>query len=271
MPAEYAELVSQYRRGNMDYFVTGKLLELQDRDVARTMSSFLRQIYTDGRVNESNLLAHISEFRSVYLSSPISNNHGGANYTSGLAIFLIARHLDPALVVESGVLRGMSSMIFRAALPRAQILAFDLNFSLLHRSENVEYHECDWTSVDIKANSSALAYFDDHVNQARRVIEAHGRGFRRLVLDDSWSWGAISGCGGVPLPSIDMLMSDDIKVGDKIEWVEAGRLWTYAHDEETAALCSAARKLVKAAYDVPNLYRQTGIAPTSALKFVELI
>jgi hypothetical protein len=116
-----------------------------------------------------------------------------------------------------------------------------------------------------------LGYFDDHVNQARRVIEAHGRGFRRLVLDDSWTWGAISGCGGVPLPSIDMLMSDDLKLGDKIEWVEAGQVWTYTHDDEHAELCASARKLIKAAYDVPSLYRQTGVAPTSALTFVELI
>jgi len=270
MSAELTAMIDLYRRGNIDNFVTGSLLALQDRDVAQTMLPFLQKIFAAGAVNDSNILMHVSEFRNIYLSSPIQNNHGGANYTTGLTIFLIARHFDPALVVESGVLRGMSSMIFRAALPRAEILAFDLNFSLLHRSENVEYHQCDWMSVDIMATNSALAYFDDHVSQAKRVVEAHCRGFRYLILDDSWSWGAISGCGGVPLPSIDMLMSHDIKVGDKIEWVEAGQLWTYTHDESMSQLCRAARKLIKVACDIPGLYRETGIAPTSALKFVEL-
>jgi hypothetical protein len=271
VPPEFEDMIGRYRRGNMESFVTGKLLTLQDAGVARLISPFLQQIYAGGSLSEANLPDHIAEFRSIYLSSPIANNHGGANYATGLALFLIARHLNPSLIVESGVLRGMSSMLLRAAVPNAEIHAFDLNFSLLHRSENVEYHQCDWTTVDIKANSSALGYFDDHVNQARRVIEAHGRGFCRLVLDDSWTWGAISGCGGVPLPSIDMLMSDDLKLGDKIEWVEAGQVWTYTHDDEHAELCASARKLIKAAYDVPSLYRQTGVAPTSALKFVELI
>lgn len=271
MSDEMAATVAAYARGNMTNFVTGSLIARQDRDVAQTMLAFLRTINAAGAVNESNIGPFIAEFRKIYLSSPIRNNHGGANYTTGLVIFLIARHFNPALVVESGVLRGMSSMIFRAALPSARIVAFDLNFSLLHRSENVEYNQCDWTTVDIEAGDSALIYFDDHINQARRVVEAHRRGFRYIVLDDSWTWGAISGCGGVPLPSIDMVMSDDIAVGEKIEWVEDGVLWQYTHDAEMDALCREARCLIKAAYDIPSLYRQTGVAPTSALKFVELI
>jgi hypothetical protein len=161
-------------------------------------------------------------------------------------------------------------MIFKAALPRAKIVAFDINLSAAHRTDGVDYHECDWMAVDVKAKDTALAYFDDHVNQAMRLIQAHRRGFRHIVVDDSWSWGAISGCGGVPLPSVDMLMSDDLKIGETVEWIQAGKLWRYTHEEEGAQLCGNARKLIKAAYDIPSLFRETGVAPTSALKFVEL-
>lgn len=247
-------------------------MQLQDRTVARTMKPFLEQVVTDGNVNDSNILDYIAEFRETFLSSPISNNHGGVNYTTGLALFLIVKHLDPSLIIESGVFRGMSSMLFRAATSRARIFAFDLSLSnLRYRSENVEYHECDWALSDIEAKVSALAFFDDHVSQAKRVAEAYRRGFRYLVFDDSWSWGAISGCGGPPLPSIDMLMNEDIRVGEKIEWVEAGKLWTYTHDEERSELCCAARKLIRAAHDIPSLFRETGVCPTSAMKFVRLI
>jgi hypothetical protein len=272
LPRELSEIATAYRRGNLEYFVTGRLIQLQDRDVARTMKPFLEQIDAHGSVDDSNILDQIAEFRRTYLSSPISNNHGGLNYTTGLALFLITRHLDPAFIIESGVYRGMSSMLLRAASPHALIFSFDINLSnLRHRSENVEYHECDWGLADLQAKEPALAFFDDHVSQAKRVVEAHHRGFRHLVFDDSWSWGAISGCGGPPLPSIDMLMSEDIRVGEKIEWVEAGRLWTYTHDEERSELCSAARKLIVAAHDVPSLFRETGVHPTSAMKFVRLV
>jgi hypothetical protein len=271
LPAEFVDVVEAYRRGNMEYFVTGSLLKLQDRDVARTMVSYLRKIHPNGTVDESNILQHIADFRNVYLKSPIANNHGGANYTTGLKLFLIAKHLNPAFVVECGVYRGMSSMIFKAALPQAKIVAFDISLSAAHLTDGVEYHESDWMAVAVNAKDTALAYFDDHVNQAMRLIQAHRRGFRYIIVDDSWSWGAISGCGGVPLPSVDMLMSDDLKVGDTVEWVQAGQLWTYTHDEEMEQLCSNARKLVKAAYDIPSLFRETGVAPTSALKFVELV
>lgn len=272
LPPKLAKIATAYRKGNIEYFVTGRLIQLQDRDVARTMTAFLNQICDDGSISAANILEHISEFRITYLSSPIANNHYGVNYATGLALFLITRHLNPVVIVESGVWRGMSSYLLRAAAPHAKIFAFDINLgNLRHRSRDARYHECDWSRSDITTmGQQALAFFDDHVNQARRVIEAHDRGFRYLLFDDSWSWGAISGCAGPPLPSIDMLMNNDLFIGEQVEWIEAGKLWTYVYDEQDAELCRSARGMIREAHDVPTLFRQTGIYPTSALKFVRL-
>jgi hypothetical protein len=271
LPAKFEEMAKLYRRGNIPAFVTGKLEQLQDRNVARTMLPFLKHIHPTGDADEAEIMARISAFRDIYLSSPIPNNHGGANYTTGLALFLITREFDPEIMIESGVWRGMSSMLFRAAAPRARILAFDISLGQLEfRSQNVEYRECDWMSDDIRANGPALAYFDDHINQTKRLLEAHQRGFKHLIFDDSWSWGAVSADGLPPVPTIDMIMGNELKVGEKVEWVNGDKLWTYTHAEEMDELCNTAKKLIKLAVDIPSLFRETGIAPTSALKFVTL-
>jgi hypothetical protein len=125
--------------------------------------------------------------------------------------------------------------------------------------------------VDVKCNGDGFVYFDDHVNQARRVIEAHARGFRHLLFDDSWPLETIFGTGDPPLPTIDMVMADDLKAGAKAEWADINsHLQTYVHTPEMQTVCAKARALIKAVHDVPSLYRQTGIAPTSARKFVTL-
>ncbi len=263
------EVSEAYLRAGFRYFVTDRLCDLQDRDVAKEMAPFLQSI--SGSAPPENLADQVKEFRSIYRALPCNDNSGGANFTSGLALFLIARHLKPQQIIESGVLRGMSSMIMKAAVPSATIDAFDLNLSALHPTEGVRYHQRDWTSLELYAKPSSLVYFDDHVNQAQRIIEAHARGFRHLLFDDSWSWGAISGCGGVPLPSIDMIMADDLKVGERAEWFEDGELMTYEHTAEAAKTLRQAHRLIDRAEDVPVLYRQTGVAPTSALKFVKLV
>jgi hypothetical protein len=68
-----------------------------------------------------------------------------------------------------------------------------------------------------------------------------------------------------------MIMDNPLTPGEEVRWVEWGKIWTYTHTEELLRLCARARGLISAAYEVPSLYRECGLAPTSALKFVELV
>jgi hypothetical protein len=57
-------------------------------------------------------------------------------------LFLLARKLNPKIIVESGVYRGSSLFTLRHAAPHAKMFAFDLNFSLLlSKLDGVDYRQ----------------------------------------------------------------------------------------------------------------------------------
>ncbi len=65
---------------------------------------------------------------------------------------------------------------------------------------------------------SALAFFDCHVNQARRVREAYERGFRWLIFDDNAPADRLYGYGLPGLPTIDMVLDTTLIDGDVLGW-----------------------------------------------------
>src|SRR5256885_5380879 len=164
---------------------------------------------------------------------------------------IMARGLNPDLIVESGVYKGQSSYFLASACPRAKIHAFDPDpQQLVHRTPGVIYHGYDWMNAEVKCHpvGAGLCFFDDHQSQALRVIQAHERGFRHLIVDDSWPIVVVTGCGWPPLPSVDMIMNNPLAPGEVVKWVEAGKIWTYIHTEEMQELCARARRLIQATY-----------------------
>lgn len=274
LPPDIAELCEKYADKNVALFLLDrKMIERQDAVIAKAVHAFFQGTQTYRGPDVETIAKIVSEFRDVFLDSPVSMNLYGANFPSGINLFLMARCLGPRLIVESGVYKGQSSYFLSSACPGAAIHAFDPNLQeVSYRTPGVSYHEHDWMSTQVKCDppGTGLCFFDDHQNQALRVIQAHERGFRHMIFDDSWPIEAVTGCGWPPLPSIDMVVNNPLAPGEVVRWVESGKLWTYVHSEEMRELCARARLLIKAAYEVPSLYRECGIAPTSAYKFVEL-
>lgn len=255
------------------FLLDAGMIRRQDRAIARAVHAFFSGTQAFRRISVEEIARVVGQFREVYLQSPITMNSGGANFPSGVNLYLMAACLAPELIVESGVWRGQSSLFLAAACPQAQIHAFDPSLAeVLHRSAGVTYHEHDWMGleVDCKPGSRGLCFFDDHQNQAVRILQAHARGFKYVVVDDSWPIETITGCGWPPIPTVDMIMGDPLAPGETVNWVEMGKQWTYVHTAEMQDLCAQARRAIRAAYEVPSLYRECGIAPTSAYKFVEL-
>ena len=255
------------------FLLDRKMIERQNVLIARAIHAFFQGTQTYRSPDVESIVQLVDEFRTVFFQSPITMNVYGANFPSGVNLFLMARCLDPELVVESGVYKGQSSYFLASACPRAKVHAFDPNLQeLSYRTPGVTYHEEDWMQSAVRCDrvGTGLCFFDDHQSQALRVIQAHERGFRHMIVDDSWPIETVIGCGWPPLPSIDMIMHSPLERGEVVKWIEAGKLWTYVHTDEMRELCARARRLIKAAYEVPSLYRQCGIAPTSAYKFVEL-
>jgi hypothetical protein len=275
LPPDVTQLSARYRERRITHFLLGaKNIERQNKAISQSVRAFFDSTKSLSGISMDDLAAQISEFRDVYLNAPITMNKFGLHFSTGLLLFLIARRRDPTLIVESGVYKGLSTYILSAACPTAELHAFDPNLSeLSFRSGSATYHATDWMDYDVRSDplQSSLIFFDDHQCQARRVIEAHDRGYRQLIFDDSWPIEAVTGCGWPPIPSIDMVVRDSLEPNEMVQWIEDGNIWTYVHDEEMQRLCAKARALIAATYDVPTLYRESGIGPTSAMKYVELV
>src|SRR5262249_14006592 len=145
------------------------MIQRQDRTIARTLHAFFDSTQALRGASIETLAAYVHEFRDIYLNSPITRNSGGANFPSGINLFLMVRCLAPEVIVESGVWKGQSSMFLAAACPQARIHAFDPSLQeVKHRSPRVNYHEHDWMGLDIgcKPGARGLCFFDDHLNQA---------------------------------------------------------------------------------------------------------
>lgn len=275
VPQEAAELSARYEARRISNFLIGpRNVERQNAAITRAVCSFFEK--TDSlRMTLNEIFLQVREFQRIYLEAPVTSNKYGVHFSTGLFLFLIARCRDPDLIVESGVYKGLSTYFLSAACPRARLHAFDPNLTeLAFRSANATYHAVDWMSFDIHSTSlrPSLAFFDDHQCQARRIIQAYGRGFRYLIFDDSWPIEAVHGCGWPPIPSIDMVMNaTTLEPDETVQWIEGGKIWTYVHNQEMQDLCAKARALISAAYEVPSLYRESGFGPTSAMKYVELI
>ena len=275
IPTAVAELSARYRERRVTHFLVGKnIIDRKNAIIAKSVRSFFDETESLQGVSLEQLVSQVSAYHEIYLNAPITMNNYGLHFSTGLFLFLIARRINPDLIVESGVYKGLSTYLLSAACPNAILHAFDPNLNeLAFRSANATYHPMDWMDYDIRCDppGSGLVFFDDHQCQARRVIEAHGRGFRHLVFDDGWPIEAVIGCGWPPIPSIDMVMNDSLETNETVQWMEDGRIWTYVHDQEMQRLCAKARALISAAYEVPSLYRESGLGPTSAMKYVELV
>ncbi len=186
---------------------------------------------------------------------------GEAGTTPGngtIWLFLLARELQPKVIVESGTWRGSSLFTLRKAASKAKIFAFDLDFgALISRFEGVEYRQRDWGTDDVRAEGPTdLCFFDDHTNNCRRVRQSYDRGFKHIVLDDSPDLGEINEFRFPAVPSVSMLENNKWSEGDTIEWNWHGRRLRYRFRLEDTY---GAKDLIEKVHRFPSLKRWTGM------------
>jgi hypothetical protein len=211
----------------------------------------------------------IAAFLSSLAACPIRQQWGGGGVNAALILWVLARVIRPTLVIESGVFRGFTSWVLRQAAPEAEIHSFDVSFSELRsRTPGNDYHESDWMTLDLKppVSDRSLVYFDDHVDQWRRIREAAGRGFRYLVFDDNLPANALHGDGNAAYPTLDMLFDDELPDGELIDWqTECGR-FSFRYDR---SLALSTRGMLRNRVRLPSLHLCTGYLPSN-LTLVEI-
>jgi hypothetical protein len=173
-------------------------------------------------------------------------------------LFLLARELQPQVIVESGTWRGSSLFTLRKAVPEAKLFAFDLDFGeLISRLDSVDYRQHDWAMDNVRAESSTdLCFFDDHTNNCMRVRQSYERGFKHLILDDSPDLGEIHEFRYPAVPSISMIVSDKWNDGDTVEWNWQGRRLRYTFRLQDTY---DAKDVIEEIHRFPSLRRWTGM------------
>jgi hypothetical protein len=270
-PATHAYRVTPRSDGRQGRgLLSDKLQARLERQLTDAIAATLTRLQLMPPGGAQELAAWIGEFFRIQADSPAGENPGGSGVNDSLWLFVIARALRPARILESGTHRGHSAWIFHRARPGTPIDSFDVDASKVAWShELLSVQQGDWTEAVAaeRANAEALVFFDDHINHARRVAEAHARGFRWLLLDDNFAATQVHATGGPPLPSLAMLFDPDVVPGDEIAWSRNGKdyAWTYTQEAEHGA-----RDLIERYEPLPDLGDITRFPPGSGLSLVRL-
>jgi hypothetical protein len=212
----------------------------------------------------------VAQFFDIYDRRPVADNAGGSGVNDSLALFVAASLAAPRLIVESGVHKGHTTWLFRQACPAADIRAFDIDLGrLAWRDPAARYHESDWSEAAIGPVDPAVAFafFDDHVNQCRRVREAWERGFRLLAFDDNFPADQLYATGVPPVPTLAMLLDPQLAPGMELTWLRHGKPRRYTVAE---ADTHDAARLIEVAVALPDLAPASRYPPQSGMTIVRL-
>ncbi len=201
-------------------------------DTVRQSTAELLDYLPSGAVERAG--AAVSEFFELFPRRPVKDNKGGSGFNDGLWIFAFARALGPEVIVESGVHKGHSTWLLRQACPDAEIHSFDVDLShLVYRDPNGSLNGCDWTEAALPHldGRTGLVFFDDHVDQARRLREAADRGFRHLLFDDNLPAYNLYATGRPPVPTLEMIRDGGLEPDTEIRWSRNGKTYRYIYRE----------------------------------------
>lgn len=213
-------------------------------------------------VPPGGIRAAVETFWNLIPTAPVRQRRGGSGFNGALQLYVAMRALQPRAVVESGVFRGLTTWVIRQACPEAAILCHDPDLSgLRYRDAGARYSRRDWSTADLSGIDPAatVAFFDDHVPQARRVVEARDRGIARLLFDDDAAGHRIHAHGGPAHPTIAMIAGRADRAEDEpIRWSRNGRAFAQAADDP---LLDEAGACIARLHAFDDLHRATGYSP----------
>jgi len=151
----------------------------------------------------------MSEFLKVYKNRPDKVNMCGVRFNHALALFVAVRHLNPKLVVESGVNAGQSTYIIRSAKKDVEIIAIDTEPEAICEQgkrwidpsgktkyytgdQFVDITDFDWVQMDRNGTINpvrTLVFLDDHRDVLQRMPALMKAGIRHVIIEDNYKIG----------------------------------------------------------------------------------
>jgi hypothetical protein len=212
---------------------------------------------TEAGFPDRDYAADVKDFLDGYEGNPAAGARRTTAVGSRLWLFILARAVDPKVIVESGVYKGASLVTLRRAVPTAALYGFDIDLSnCMVKDPAITLHEGDWSqSFPESASGEDLCYFDDHINNCLRVREAYDLGFRHLIFDDSPDIGELHLWRYPGVPTIQMVVNKTLEIGEWVEWTWRKQKLHFVYREEDT---HGAADLVETVMQLPSVTALTG-------------
>ena len=176
--------------------------------------------------------------------------HGSTSFGGLFSLYFVTKKVAPRVVIESGVFVGASLHALRNAAPGAKIFAYDLDFGpLQYRDDSITYVNSDWMEDENCDGDGGLVFFDDHINNATRLVQARQRGLRYAIFDDAPEMGEINSYRYPGAPTIPMIQDPEMP-DFSIAWHHGDNMLQYVHDSHS---CRLARATIDKAIRLPRL------------------
>lgn len=190
---------------------------------------------------------------------------GGVREKDHLNFWCLSQVLNPSCYIESGVFIGSSLHAFLDNIALKKVIAIDpdlskLKLSISNNSKFELVGDKDFSELKIDGvPRNTLAYFDDHIDSANRIICAKKLGIKYLIFDDSTGLQGITQRLYPALPTVPMIMKHDLyQIGDEISWSFnhpkigiSRQLVTIS--KELLEQCALAKRLIKRVQKLPDL------------------
>jgi hypothetical protein len=241
-----------------------RLLARMHKALAESVSTYLAHQAVFQSVIEFDVEGTISDLYSAYLESPFRHAGGGSRFNNLVWLHVLAKAYAPTVVIDSGTYHGASAWALAQAVPGISVHSFDIDQSRLKlHAKHVRYHEFDWTEFDQSQldMGKGFCYFDDHVDQARRLLEAAERGYQFVVFDDDFPVSSFAPMahGGIALPKIEFVLDNMLASEREVSWTVGRRRYVWPIDHSKL---ERARTLIWKTDRLPDTSSITGIQQT---------
>ena len=134
----------------------------------------------------------LNEFLMSVNFQEINANDGGMKVPDMFSLYFLLKKLRPSVVIESGVWNGQSTKLIRETLEDVKIISLDPRPIEGYIDENTTYYvgdkfkdfkDLDLSSFDM---NSVLCFFDDHQNQAQRLIQCIDKNVKHVFFNDNY-------------------------------------------------------------------------------------
>ena len=195
----------------------------------------------------------VKDFYELYRNRKLIDNTHGSGFHNAFWLYLFSRVLNPDLIIESGVWKAHTTWLLEQACPEAAIFGFDRNLQFVEYNDlKATLIESDWGTYQFPQFNpdKSFVFFDCHVNNAQRILEAKEKGFKHLLFDDNPPVHKIfSHIPGIPTAA---MLDSGLGIDQpEIKWIWNGEEVTRSIDIEQAR---KAKELIK----VHRLFPDTG-------------